>query len=180
MMCSNGETMVGPKRVLPGRLSVSRTFGDPEAKVAGMGGKPGVIVAVPEVKSFKITDKFDYVVLASDGIYDKLSNKDVVQCVANAAAELGHTSVHDVCAAAVECVAKNALMRKSLDNVTVVMFAFRHFKHYVKQKLGMSQTYSATHKEELGCRAVITPTAKRSGERGRTPDLNAVLRNSLK
>ena len=39
------EFIVGPIRVLPGRLSVCRTFGDPEAKLAFRGGNPNVVKA---------------------------------------------------------------------------------------------------------------------------------------
>ena len=46
--------MVGPVRVLPGRLSVSRTIGDAESKLPKYGGIPDVISAVPDVFSFKI------------------------------------------------------------------------------------------------------------------------------
>lgn len=48
----NHDFIVGPIRVLPGRLSVSRTFGDPEAKVEFKGGNPNVVACLPEVKSF--------------------------------------------------------------------------------------------------------------------------------
>jgi len=37
--------ILGPHRVIPGRLSVSRTFGDIEAKHPKYGGKEGVIIA---------------------------------------------------------------------------------------------------------------------------------------
>jgi protein phosphatase PTC2/3 len=36
---------LGPIRVLPGRLSVSRTFGDPHAKIELYGGNPKVVIA---------------------------------------------------------------------------------------------------------------------------------------
>lgn len=49
---------------MPGRLSVSRTFGDIEAKRAKYGGNPRVIIADPDIKAFKIHDKYDYIVLA--------------------------------------------------------------------------------------------------------------------
>jgi protein phosphatase 2C family protein 2/3 len=39
--------MKGPVRVLPGRLSVSRTFGDIQAKISKYGGMPNVISAEP-------------------------------------------------------------------------------------------------------------------------------------
>jgi len=134
--------IIGPKRVLPGRLSVSRTFGDPEAKIPVLGGKPGVISAVPEIRSFKISANHDYIILASDGIYDKMSNKDIIRCVSMTASECQdqNKSVHEICGLSAECIAKNALNRKSLDNVTVVMLAFKHFKDIVKQKKIFSQS----------------------------------------
>lgn len=39
------QLFLGPFRVLPGRLSVSRTFGDIEAKLEKFGGKNGVVIA---------------------------------------------------------------------------------------------------------------------------------------
>ena len=48
------HTLLGPHRVLPGRLSVSRTFGDIEAKLSKYGGNPNVVVATPDIKAFKI------------------------------------------------------------------------------------------------------------------------------
>jgi len=55
--------MLGPYRVLPGRLSVARTFGDIEAKFLKFGGNPSVVIAVPEIKSFKIDRKHDFIIL---------------------------------------------------------------------------------------------------------------------
>jgi protein phosphatase 2C family protein 2/3 len=45
----NTDYIVGPIRVLPGRLSVSRTFGDPEAKFEFRGGNPNVVVCKPDI-----------------------------------------------------------------------------------------------------------------------------------
>ena len=56
---------MGPLRVFPGRLSVSRTFGDLEAKDLKFGGNPNVVVSTPEIKSFKIIDDHDFIVLGS-------------------------------------------------------------------------------------------------------------------
>ena len=42
--------ILGPVRVNPGRLSVSRTFGDIEAKFEKFGGNPKVVIAEPEIK----------------------------------------------------------------------------------------------------------------------------------
>lgn len=46
--------LAGPLRVHPGRLSVARTFGDPEAKITALKGNPNAIIHNPEIKHFKI------------------------------------------------------------------------------------------------------------------------------
>jgi protein phosphatase 2C family protein 2/3 len=66
--------MLGPFRVFPGRLSVSRTFGDIEGKKTKYGGNPRVVIATPDVKVFKVEDNYDFLVLACDGIFDKMTN----------------------------------------------------------------------------------------------------------
>ena len=71
--------------MLPGRLSVSRTFGDIEAKRPQYGGNPRVIVAEPEIKAFKVNPEYDFLLLACDGVFDKLDNHDVIETCWDAA-----------------------------------------------------------------------------------------------
>ena len=61
-------------RVFPGWLSVSRTFGDVEAKLTKFGGNPNVVIAEPEISEFKIDSNCDFIMLACDGIFEKMSN----------------------------------------------------------------------------------------------------------
>jgi protein phosphatase 2C family protein 2/3 len=73
---------IGPIRVHPGRLSVSRTFGDPHAKFEKYGGNPHVVIAVPDITTLKVhSDKHDFVIIGSDGIYDRMSSEEVVSLV---------------------------------------------------------------------------------------------------
>jgi len=44
-------------------LSVSRTFGDIEAKREKYGGNINVVIATPEIKEFIIDDKMDFLLL---------------------------------------------------------------------------------------------------------------------
>lgn len=125
------EVIIGPYRVLPGRLSVSRTFGDIEAKVEKYGGNPKVVVSTPDIKSFKIGKDHDFIVLGCDGIFDKLSNKDAIQCVWNSVKEDLALNIHHQCAVGIETILKNSLMRRSLDNVTAVIIAFEDFNEAV-------------------------------------------------
>ncbi|CAD8160352.1 unnamed protein product [Paramecium pentaurelia] len=117
------QVFVGPLRVLPGRLSVSRTFGDIEAKLERFGGKPNVVVAEPELRSFKVQEDHQYIVLASDGIFDKMSSNEVVDIMTK---ELdSNSNIHQGCSIGVEQVLKESINRRTLDNITVVVVAFQ-------------------------------------------------------
>ena len=70
-----------PWRVLPGRLSVSRTFGDIEAKEEKFGGKKGVVVALPDITENELNDEYNFIVLGCDGIFDVLSNEEILECI---------------------------------------------------------------------------------------------------
>ncbi len=72
---------MGPHRVFPGRLSVSRTFGDMEAKNVKYEGNPNVVIAEPDIRSFQIRNNHDYIFIGCDGIFDKLNNKDIVHLI---------------------------------------------------------------------------------------------------
>jgi len=130
------DLVVGPLRVLPGRLSVSRTFGDAEAKILQFGGNPNVVVATPEITSFKLNSTdHDFIVLGCDGIFDKMSNEHIVECVWNSVSDNKHmkvaNNIHKQTGMAVEYILKNSLLRRTLDNVTVVMISFKNFKRAV-------------------------------------------------
>ncbi|CAK91867.1 unnamed protein product (macronuclear) [Paramecium tetraurelia] len=120
-----GGSILGPVRVNPGRLSVSRTFGDIEAKFEKFGGNPKVVIAEPEIKQFKITNEHDFIVLGSDGIFDKLSSSDVMNIIWKDIlnCQVGN-SLHNVLSTSVESVLKESIQRKSQDNVTLLVVAF--------------------------------------------------------
>lgn len=143
------KDLVGPYRVRPGGLSVSRAIGDPVAKLPACGGNPKVVIATPDVVSFKITCEHDFVVIGSDGIFDQLSNEDVVQCVWSSTAQERAADIHRQCGAAVDCIMKNALARRSLDNVSAVVVAFKHFKMLA---FPGAREYAGAEKEQSSAR----------------------------
>ena len=125
---SKVEMMAEPYRVFPGKLSVSRTFGDAEAKLTKYGGIPNAIVALPDIISFQITDNHDFIVLGCDGIFDHLTNEEVVQCVWNSVEEESAPDVHKQCGLGVDCIIKNSLLRNAADNLTSIIVSFTNFK----------------------------------------------------
>lgn len=75
--------MFGPWRIKPGGLSVSRSFGDIESKLKEYGAIEGTLIVEPVIKKFKITKYSDFVLIASDGVFDKLSDAEVTNCIWN-------------------------------------------------------------------------------------------------
>ena len=84
---SGGEAY-GPHRVIPGRLSVSRAIGDAHAKLKQLGGNPNVVISRPDIKKFKIEETYDFIVMGSDGLFDKQSNSDIVKCIFKSSIEM--------------------------------------------------------------------------------------------
>lgn len=129
---SGNECILGPHRVFPGRLSVSRSFGDIEAKLPKYGGNMQVIVATPEIRVFDVDDSMDYIILACDGIFDKLTNKEVIQSVWESVMESKTRDPHKNCGIGVDRILRTSVAKKTMDNITVVFVAFKNFEKLIK------------------------------------------------
>ncbi len=132
----NTSVYVGPYRVYPGRLSVSRTFGDIEAKFKAFGGLPNVVIAQPDINCFKIKDNMDFIVIGSDGIFDQMSNEDVSKCVWQTLKQGNKgKNLHSICGESVDVILKTSLAQKSLDNVTCLLIALPNLERIVSTNL---------------------------------------------
>ncbi|MHA2101109.1 MAG: PP2C family serine/threonine-protein phosphatase [Candidatus Kariarchaeaceae archaeon] len=85
-------------------LAVSRAFGDRDIAEKGL-------TCVPEFTDFEITNKFQYMVLASDGLWDFVTEKKVLELISR---DKGNS----------ELLAKYALDNGSTDNVTIIICDF--------------------------------------------------------
>ncbi|XP_071716518.1 protein kinase and PP2C-like domain-containing protein [Rutidosis leptorrhynchoides] len=95
-------------RVGPAALQVTRSIGDDDLK-------PGV-TAEPEVTETVLTDDDEYLVMASDGLWDVLSNVEVVSIIKNTVKEPGMCSKR---------LATEAAERGSNDNITIIVVFLR-------------------------------------------------------
>ena len=121
------QILIGPYRVLPGRLSVSRTIGDIEAKSVQFGGNPQVIIPLPDVFIFDLQkDNIDFIILGCDGIYDQLSNEEILDSgwTIFPSDEIGD-DINEKCGILVDFILKASMARKSFDNVTCVVIALK-------------------------------------------------------
>lgn len=127
------EIRYGPFRVEPGGLSVSRTIGDLPAKDASRRGNPKCVIAEPELSELQLTADHDLLVLACDGVFDVLTNKEVVDAAWLALqTHAKPRGLKEACRLAAERVMQLAFDKKSADNVTVIVLAFQpeHYYYY--------------------------------------------------
>ncbi|KAJ7281227.1 hypothetical protein O6H91_10G062000 [Diphasiastrum complanatum] len=91
-----------------GILAVSRAFGNRRLKE--------FVSADPEIQELVIKEDVDFLVIASDGLWDLIQNQDAINLV---------KSIADAEAAAIR-LAEEAFRRGSIDNITCIVVRFHH------------------------------------------------------
>ena len=80
--------------------------------------------------------------LGCDGIFDKLSDFQVIRAVWETARKKfinREQSVHLLSGAAIETVLKLSVSEKTMDNITVVIVCFKNFRKLLKKELDSIQ-----------------------------------------
>ena len=124
---NRNSSVVGPLRVSPGKLSVSRTIGDIEAKDRKYGGNPNVIISIPEIKYFDNTDKNDFILIFCDGVYEKLKNKDIIDCIWNEINNKKFVDIHNMAGYSIEELINKCMKEDSSDNLTAIMICLKSY-----------------------------------------------------
>ncbi|KDO24314.1 hypothetical protein SPRG_10389 [Saprolegnia parasitica CBS 223.65] len=106
-----GGSVVGGR--VAGVLAPSRSIGDIDMKAKGM---EGWVVAVPEISEGKIARNSIYV-LATDGVWDVLSNDEVLDI----AEDVLDDEYEKNCQRASDAIAKEAVERGSRDDITAIV-----------------------------------------------------------
>ncbi|XP_008787672.2 probable protein phosphatase 2C 67 [Phoenix dactylifera] len=105
---------VGPNGRLQGRLEVSRAFGDRQFKKVG-------VIATPDVHSFELTRREQFIILGCDGLWGVFGPSDAVDFVQK---QLEETS--SATTAARRLVREAVRERHCKDNCTAIVIVFRH------------------------------------------------------
>lgn len=117
---------------------MSRTFGDIEAKKVKYKGNPRVVIALPDIKCFRVEESYDFIVLGCDGIFDKLTSQQVLKVTwenAKKKFENRDTQLHKICGSCVDAVLKASIYERTMDNITVSVIAFKNFRKTLKTEL---------------------------------------------
>jgi protein phosphatase 2C family protein 2/3 len=128
-----------PWRVMPGRLSVSRTFGDIAAKYKDLDGIPGVVSAEPDVYEIELSDDLDFVILACDGVFDRLENDYIIDLVWTEVKKHSFPDIHTACEYMIHLVFRHSVQKLSYDNISIIFLAFKGFR----DRLSLSKDSSA-------------------------------------
>ena len=118
----------GPLRVVPGNTFTTRSFGNFPAKTGKFGGNSKVLIAKPSVRSFKISDDFDFIILCSTGIVENLSNHDVLECFWKGAQSCSAQEVDAKVAQGINSVLQEAKNRKSENNLSIILIGFKNLQ----------------------------------------------------
>ena len=122
----NDNNIEIPWRVLPGKLSVSRAFGDIQAKDEKFGGNKNVIISLPDITEINLDDDYNFIVMGCDGIFDVLKNEELLECVNIVLKEKGikdditGKDVHQICGDFNDMIIKSALAKGSFDNLSCI------------------------------------------------------------
>ncbi|XP_014488600.1 PREDICTED: probable protein phosphatase 2C T23F11.1 [Dinoponera quadriceps] len=123
-----------------GNLALSRALGDFMFKRnERKSPQEQIVTAFPEVQQFPITEDWEFVILACDGIWDVMTSEEVVNFVRT---RLAHTKLgesqttkndniypEEICEELLNhCLAPDALMGTGCDNMTVILVCFLHGK----------------------------------------------------
>ena len=136
----NKNSVMGPLRVSPGKLSVSRTIGDIEAKDPKYGGNPNVIISIPEIKYFDNTDKNDFILIFCDGVYEKLKNKEIIDCIWKEISKKKFPDIHNMAGYSLEKLINKCILNDSTDNLTAIMICLKNYENLMLYTAPVPQT----------------------------------------
>ncbi len=124
-------------KVTPGNLSITRSIGDTNAKLKPNGGIPGVIISVPDIFSFEITDKFDFLLLASSQVFEFHSNKEItiliMECIKESILS-NHLFKQMISYISYKIIESTKIKSKSLIEVTCIFICLENLRKIFSNK----------------------------------------------
>ncbi|XP_015171924.1 PREDICTED: probable protein phosphatase 2C T23F11.1 [Polistes dominula] len=123
-----------------GSLALSRALGDFKFKNNWyLPAKDQMVTALPEVKQFLLTEEWEFVVLACDGIWEVMTNEEVVNFIKSRLTSStvvenemeGVMNPKEICEELINCCLAPDISRGAgCDNMTVILVCFLHGKSY--------------------------------------------------
>ena len=125
-------------RISPCDLSVSRTIGDPKAKLKNLGGINNQIICTPEIFNFEINNTCDFIILGCDGIFDNLKNNEIIDSawfVIHNHCKNKKNDIHLITLDICNMIIKNAMDKLSGDNLSVIVIGLEGLEKFINNKV---------------------------------------------
>ena len=124
--------------IIPGKLNITRALGFSYLKNPELGGKKGIYLAIPQIMEYKINDnEFDFLILASDSIFENLSVEDSIKSIFNVINDqenLNIDNIHQLAGFSVDMLLKTSLVKVAKGNVTCIFIGFKNLENCKKKK----------------------------------------------
>jgi protein phosphatase 2C family protein 2/3 len=125
-------------RIYPCDLAVSRTIGDAKSKIKESGGIPGCIVATPDIFIFDNSSNLDFIVMGCDGIFDNLTNNEIIDCAWFAIQNTDKERRNDINLVSLDIcnmIIKNSMDKLSGDNLSVIVIGLEGLEKFINNKV---------------------------------------------
>ena len=122
-------------RVYPSDLAVMRTIGDIRAKKKEFGGNPGTIINIPDIFVLDINSNDDFIVMGCDGIFDDLSNQEIINAawmVFKNRAKDKNYDINELSSEACDIIIKFAMEKQSTDNLSCIIIGLEGLEKFLK------------------------------------------------
>ena len=143
---NNNIFLLGPYRIKPGGLSITRSIGDFSSKILSYGGLPNSIISQPEIITYKINSDCNFIIICSHGIFNVMKNSEIINLICDI-----KDNKNDYYKAP-DLIIKNALKRNCTDNLSciVVFIKNNNFINSSKEKdsIDMFAMYNETDPNE--------------------------------
>ena len=68
-----------------------------------------------------------FIIFLGDGIFDKMTSHECLSIAQETARRMNSLNIHEKCGKCVDAIMKRALVKRTQDNITVVILAFQNF-----------------------------------------------------
>ena len=83
---------------------------------------------MPDITEIELDNDYNFIVMASDGIFDVLKNEELLECIQIVIKEKNITNfknvnIHQLCGDFAAMIIKSALAKDSFDNISCIVIA---------------------------------------------------------
>ncbi len=138
---SDFEKYAGEKDIIyrhyPSDLAIMRSIGDLKAKYKEFGGLPDNIISIPEIFVYDYNPANDFIVMGCDGIYDDLSNEEIINAAwyifKNKSKEKNY-DIHLLSKDSCNLIIKYGLDLLTSDNLTCIVIGLEGLQKFLNLK----------------------------------------------